>query len=215
VWLLLLPIAGLVGFVSLLRRRRALKVVQTFAIEFRRRFIEYANSNGANYDAYHWMTLNANKMQGQMGSAGIMSSFRDPPYTYSNYPVIINMLPSIRRDINDGLLRSRSAELTVMFDEILVRYLGTMQQYNEDAIGELRNPLRWFFAGVEQMVSIPLYFVLSFGLVTAGTVGYLQKTFLFRSFSALVVLLGIVASIISVVNDGKAALGHLRALIGI
>lgn len=103
-WMALLAAVALIGGgFSLFKREATLGRELAFAAEFRRSFIAYANSHGADRKAYHWMTLNSTKMQAQMGFHGILSAFRDPPYTYSNYPVVLNLLPRIRSDFDDPI----------------------------------------------------------------------------------------------------------------
>jgi hypothetical protein len=52
---------------------------------------------------------------------------------------------------------------------------------------------------VEQLVSIPLYFFQSFGVLSRRAVAAAQRSWLFKSLSALIVLTGLVASLISII----------------
>jgi len=210
-------VALIVGGFSLFKREATLGRELAFGAEFRRRFIAYASSRGADREAYHWMTLNSTKMQAQMGFHGILSMFRDPPHTYSNYPVVLNLLPRIRSDFDDPirLTFSHTGELVQMFDEVLVRYLGDLSQSHDLARKQRPNPAHWFLVGIEQMLSVPLYFFSAFGLLSAATISGLQQSWLFRLVSAMVVLVGLVASVISIINGEKTAVVNVRTMFGL
>jgi hypothetical protein len=102
-----------------------------------------------------------------------------------------------------------------MFDDALIRYAGDLCEHHGAATKELSNPVRWFSTGVEQMLSIPLYFLSAFGVLSVTTIFALQRSRFFRFCSAVIVLTGLAASVISIVDDGKTALGHIKAMFGI
>jgi hypothetical protein len=216
-WTALVAVIALaVGGISLFKREAALSRELRFAGDFREHFIAYAKSRGIDRQAYHWMTRNSVKMQAQMGFHGIVSAFRDPPHTYSDYPIILNMLPRIRSDLDDPvrLTFSHTGELVQIFDEVLVRYLGHLDENRNHTKIQLRNPAHWFLDGITQILSVPLHFFSAFGVISAATISALQQSWLFRFASAVVVFIGLVASIISIINDGGKALVHVRTMLG-
>lgn len=180
---------------SLFRRNAALKNDMAFATEFRQRFIDYAKSRGADGAAYHWMMMNSNKMQSQMGYAGILANFRDPPIIY---PVILNILPRIKREFGCQLSDMYTQDLLQTFDDTLVRYIGDLERALNQSFADCRNPVRWFSTGVELILAVPLYFFSSFGVLSIATVHALQRTKFFKLCSALIGLLGLLASTISI-----------------
>lgn len=218
-WLWMLIVFGgvmAVGIMTLFRRRAALKDNMAFATEFRQRFIDYAGSKGADRDSYHWMTMNSNKMQRHMGHAGVLTTFYDPPFSYTNYLVILNMLPRIRREFDDRWGSGGNiGPLVQMFDETLLRYLGDLVRTLDRSVADCRNPMNWFSTGIAHTLAVPLYFFSYFGVLSTASINTLQNTISFRLFAALISLLGLVASIISIINEGKPTLDYLRAMIGI
>jgi hypothetical protein len=152
-------------------------------------------------------------MQRQMGPSGVMASFRDPPFQYTNYPIILNMLPRIRREFENWNSFSNAGDLLQMFDEALLRYIGGEQEAYDDSRRDSMHPLRWLVVGIQVVTSIPLYILAIFGLMSFAAIAGIQRTFFFKLCSAGVFLLGFVASIIAVVNDGGTALAHIRAVL--
>lgn len=89
----------------------------SFAGEFRERFLSDTNSGGEDREAYAWMLLRSNRMQREMGPHGIIARFREPYVgDFSNYPVVLNMLPRIDQFIRDGALTGRAHDYAEAFD---------------------------------------------------------------------------------------------------
>jgi hypothetical protein len=204
-WLLLVAALMATGFLSLARRSREINEQLDSGSEFRTKFIQYANSGGTDHEAYHWMILHSNAMQHEMGHHGILAHFRDPPFEYANYPIILNMIPRIRRVYGENLYFGNRDDLPRMFDEAMLRYIGMLEHSHTAAWKRLRNPWQWFLCGLEQIVSIPLYFFQSFGVLSRSAVVAAQRSRLFKFVSALVFLLGLAASLISILIDGRSA----------
>jgi hypothetical protein len=215
-WISLSFVALLIaGFVTLRRRYSHIDARLQAVHEFRGKFVQYANSRGQDDEAYHWLIMHSNRMQAELGFQGIIANFRDPPFFYTNYPVVLNMLPRLRQAFGERDYFNRSGEMATMFDETLVRYSGSLLEYEGEAGARLRNPLQWFLCGVEQAVSIPLYFLRAFGVLSSITISSIQGSRLFKLGSALIVLLGLVGSGISIINDGRTAYEKALHAIGL
>ena len=197
----------IIGFVSLRRRVVSVHKDQDFADEFRGRFIEYANSGGNNQDAYTFLMLNSPRMQGEMGSYGVYSSFIPPGgnYKVSNYQIIMNMIPELRRWIDSnresmGTMFASTVDGYIKnIDEALLRYIGVLNERETTAIENLKNPFLWLRTGVGQAISTPLLILVYFGLMTGSTLNNLQATYLFKVLNACITILGIVSAIMTIV----------------
>jgi len=98
-WTYVVPIGSMlmflsIGFAVLRYRLSNQRQKLEFANHYRDRFIVYINSGGRDQEAYMWLTLKSNRMQNEMGSHGIYGAFSPPGgrVTYSNYPIITNMI---------------------------------------------------------------------------------------------------------------------------
>lgn len=86
------------GLARMLRRLWRTSGDYMFANEFRDNFISYCNSQGEYHARFDWLMRHSNRMQTDMGTYGIYGSYKPPfaNYAYTNYPIILNMLPELR-----------------------------------------------------------------------------------------------------------------------
>jgi hypothetical protein len=220
VWIIA-AIAGamILGFVQMLRVLMRGVGRLDFGKEYRKRFIDYANSQGTDRQAYQWLTLKAERMQGDMGNTGIYAGFR-PPFEqviYKNYPIVLNVLPRIRQMMDDnelGLWRQQIPEYVHAVDEALLRYLGSLEDSCAAARKELINPFRWFRAGISQVLSIPLYTLSLFGLMGARTIEAIQSATLFKFIAGLAGLVGFIGAVVGLMTGWSEAVTIVKGMWG-
>lgn len=206
------------GGITLLRRVIATVENLEYANEFRNRFIEYCNSQGKNSDAYTWLTLNSARMQSEMGALGVYEAFKPPAASYMirNYQIITNMLPELRRYIDQDreslgtMFGSTIDSYMKAIDEALLRYIGVLQEREGTARRNLKNPLIWLRTGVEQILAIPLLIFVWFGLVGSYTVRRLQSNILFKAIAVIATLVGLISGVMTMVL-GWDEFGQLTA----
>ena len=101
----LLALAALfaIGFVALLRSVSKVASGLGFTYLYLVMFHVFVDQDDS--QAYAWLTLNANRMQAQMGTQGLMT-FKPPfaNHMIYNYPVVLNVLPEVRKCLTDQLL---------------------------------------------------------------------------------------------------------------
>lgn len=193
------------GFLNLRKRVVELNKDESFAHEFRERFIAYCNSN--NSEAYAYLMLNSTRMQRDMGPMGVYASFTPPAANYriSNYPIIMNMIPEIRslidrnQDSGFGLFGSTIDGYIKNVDEALLRHIGVLKEQSYQAFNALKNPLLWFRSGVNQILSLPLMLFVSFGLMAGSTLRALQSNYIFKTFNALVAIIGLISGAMTII----------------
>jgi len=206
------------GGVTVLKRLIATVESLDYANQFRNRFIEYCNSHGENSEAYTWLTLNSARMQSEMGALGVYEAFKPPAASYMirNYQIITNMLPELRRYIDQNreslgtMFASTIDGYMKAIDEALLRYIGVLQEREETARRNVKNPLIWLRTGVEQILSVPLLIFVWFGLVSSNAVRRLQSNILFKAVAVIATLVGLVSGIMTMVL-GWDEFGQLTA----
>jgi hypothetical protein len=184
-----------------LHRRMTQRLV--LAHEFRDQFIRYCNSEGRDGEAYTWLMLNSNRVQSEMGGHGIAATFRPPAANYAikNYPIILNMVPEIRRLFAQDefrLFHRMVGEYACMVDEALLRYVGALGDALDESRWRLLNPFIWFRLGVEQLLSVPVLMLRWSGLIGAGVVAAVQGNILFRGLSAAITFIGLISSVVTI-----------------
>ena len=141
----LLALAALfaTGLVTLFRSVSKIASDLEFIYEYREKFHVFAAQGDS--QAYAWLTLNANRMQAQMGTQGLMT-FKPPfaNHMIHNYPVVINILPEVRKCLTDHLLsQSLLSEYASLLDEALMRYQGSLLEHHRTAVVSAKNPVFW------------------------------------------------------------------------
>ncbi len=207
----------LLGFVTMIRQQSRRKQQLAFAIQYRNKFIEYANSRGADTESYRWLTLKANQIQSDMGDTGVYAGFR-PPFEnviYKNYPIVLNMVPRIRQMMDDNGMHIWDSQISAYVnavDEAFLRHIGPQQDSCEQDGKQIANPLRWFRSGIEQILSVPLYLLSLFGLMGIRTIAAIQAAPLFRVLAGLAGLISFIGAIIGLLVDWSEAREILKHL---
>ncbi|WP_297809525.1 hypothetical protein [uncultured Methylophaga sp.] len=150
---------------------------------------------------YDWMLHRSNKMQYNLGHAGIYGSYR-PPYqnvVYSNYPIILNMLPDLRNALNDQVLSGDVAsQYAHALREVLIRHIGETEDRINYLVDEIMNPLKWFREGVKEVVSIPVYLLSALGILSKPLASNMLSSSLFSVLSGVVALISFLSALVTI-----------------
>jgi hypothetical protein len=170
----------IIGFVQVYNRHNRVVKKIDFAGEYRNKFVEFANKYFKTHDRwsrsgdldgelYVWLTMNVSKIQSYVGSFGVMSykpAFQN--YMINNYQIIINTIPKFREgQVHDFDVGS--------VDDCLLRYIGHLEDYSEETQRNLRNPIIWFREGFRELLSIPIFILSWFGIISNRTLNSITK----------------------------------------
>lgn len=191
-------VAG-IGLASLLRTRLRVWEQLEFVAEYRHQLSTLIED--ARRDTYEWLTLNATRMQSQLGSEGIVS-IRPPhaDYIVNHYAVVLNALSELRTYLSDELL-SRSnlpRQYHALIEDALLRHEGTLNERARRNASALRNPVRWFAEGTQAVLASPLWLLESLGILPQRLAGRIRGSQLF-----------------AILSGGVAAVGFLSAVVGL
>jgi hypothetical protein len=215
--ILVLVLLMLVGLIKELLWKRRVIARREFCIQFSDRLGDYVASRGSDVEAYGWLTHRASRMQREMGSAGIVHTFRPPfaNFAYQNYPIVLNMLPELRRWATDSPRPlDQFREYAAALHEALIRYDGQLVDALEHSQKQLWNPFVHLREGVQFVLLLPFRILgwLGFGGETLQS--RLAGMMLVRVLSALVALATLIASLVTVISGGEQAVSIVRRLLG-
>jgi hypothetical protein len=198
---LVLAICGL-GLLRILREKKRISDCSALAIDFMEHLKSYLRSGGRDLESYGWLMHRSNKMQLQLGFSGIYASYR-PPYAnfqYSNYPIILNMLPDLRHALDDSILSDSAVvnQYSMALQDTLVRHLGSLHDQNDINDKALHNPVVWLREGVRTVVALPLTLLGWLGALGETTVSRLLSGRTFKAVSAFVAVVGFVSAIMGI-----------------
>ncbi|MCE5233222.1 MAG: hypothetical protein ABFC67_00020 [Mizugakiibacter sp.] len=213
-WLLLsLAAVAAVGAIVLVRSVARLASDLVFTTQYRERvhvLVEHAD--GA---VYEWLTLNVNRMQVQMGPQGLIT-FRPPfaNHVIQNYPVVLNVLPELRRCLSDQLLsRNLLGQYHALLDDALLRHQGSLTGRHQQAVASAKNPIAWLTAGVRTLLAAPVWFLATVGVISRSFASRVVASSFYRLLAGLVATVGFVSAVVGLVTGWEQFAAILRRFV--
>jgi hypothetical protein len=195
----------LTGSVSVYRRLVDTRRRRAFAIEFLSSFQDFMRSDGTDSDKYAWLVSKSVRMQRDLGIYGYLESYH-PAFArvvYRNVAVITTLLPDLFTELsNRGLGRWEEAiaKLQQTLQEVLLRYLGVLDEKIAVTYSELRNPFVWFREGVKASLFLPLTLFSWLGLMSVHTLKRIVNSVLAQWISGVVATVGFLSAVITLVT---------------
>lgn len=201
----------IIGFSKVYNRYSTVVKKIDFAREYRRKFIKFSNKYFKTYDRwsatgnfdgqlYTWLTMNVNKIQGNLGIHGIMEYIAPfQSYRVSNYQIVINTIPKFR----DGTVQDFDINSV---DDSLLRYIGYLEEFSQDAHKNLKNPFVWFREGFREVLSIPIFILNWFGIISNSTVNLIKDSLIYKVISGLIALFTLLSAIVTILVGYEQAL---------
>ncbi|HTN21652.1 MAG TPA: hypothetical protein VL125_14310 [Pelobium sp.] len=190
-----------------------------FANEFRNKFIDFANDYFRSYDSwsrkgtfngdkYVWLTMNVNKMQGQLGHLGTMHYVAPfQIYQISNYQILINTIPKFR----DGKVQEFDVNSS---DDCLLRYLGVIENIVTQNQKSLKNPVIWFKEGMHEVLSLPILILNWFGIFSNRTLAKIMTSSIYKVFTGLTALITLISGIVTIIQGKEKTIELIQKIIG-
>lgn len=208
-----------VGFFQVYNLHSEVDKKITFANEYRNKFNQLTNkyfktydnwSRSGNFDRelYVWLTMNVNLMQEYLGSHGVME-YIAPFQTYriSNYQIVINTIPKFR----DGSVKDFDINSV---DDCLLRYIGYLEGIINKNKKNLKNPIIWFREGFREVLSIPIFILNWFGIISSRTVSSIKNSLIFKAISGLISLITLISSIVTIIVGKDQTIEFIHKLLG-
>jgi hypothetical protein len=192
---------SLYGLLQITRDLRKCRSKHDFAVEFLGQLKSCWESRGGDSETYGWLIHRSNKMQAEMGAHGVLHGYKPPYQNYiiKNYDVILNMLPDLRRCLEDNIISDHLAyQFLSMLQESLIRYLGSLEDAQEEITRDVQNPIKWFRDGVRDIVALPAYLLSWLGVIPEIYARKFVSSFVFSAISGMVAFLGFSSAVITI-----------------
>ncbi|MEL7569123.1 MAG: hypothetical protein AAGU14_01035 [Eubacteriaceae bacterium] len=202
--IIILLMLCLVGYIRLSYLKKDNDKNKTFISLFLSNLREFCNElieGKCNEEKFEWLQLNSEKVQIQLGDYGRIKY--KPSYSnieYDNYLIIINGIYNIREWFYklkydfDGILK---AEKRIIENPLLI-YIGVINNYNEEIIKSLKNPVIWFREGIRAIVILPIYLVFWFGIIRYSTYKNANNNNITRFISFILTIIYLISSVITI-----------------
>jgi hypothetical protein len=207
----------IIGLVQVYNRHyRVVKKID-FAEEYRNKFIDFANkyfetyhrySRSGDFDRelYVWLTMNVSKIQSNLGMFGIMDYIAPfQTHRFPNYQIVVNTLPKFR----DGTVKEFDVNIV---DDCLLRYIGYLDEYCLETQMNLKNPIIWFREGFREVLSIPIFILNWFGIISNKTVNSIKDSLIYKVLSGLIALVTIISGLVTIVVGYDQTLKFINRL---
>ena len=159
--------------------------------KFRRLCSRYVDEKVLDDECYQWLTGRGDRMQTQLAGQGMMH-YRPAFASNSVYlPVVLNTVPKFRTGDIDVVLASTC-------DDCLVRNIGTLEHELEELKAGLLNPFICLREGVRFILSLPVYLLNWFGIISQGNTNSAIESKAFKFISGFVALIGFISSVIGI-----------------
>jgi hypothetical protein len=206
-----------IGFLTILNRLRGFKDDFNFAFEYRDKFVSFANTFLSTYnqfsrngtidnEKYIWLTKNVNKIQSDMGPFGVMD-FIAPFQTYQvkNYQIVVNSIPKFRsQNIDQFEINS--------VDDSLLRYIGNLEEIIKLVQKKLKNPIIGFQEGIQSIISLPLYFLSWFGIISRQLIFKVKDNIIFKLITGITGLVAFISGIVTIIVGKDQTIEFIKKL---
>lgn len=200
----------IIGFIQNLIKYRKTKNQESFFVIFHNKYFDLANqylkNNTMNDELYHWLTRNSDKAQREIGIIGFIDY--KPAFSNNvlrNYPFIVNTLPQFRN-------RSIHIDDLTYLEDLLVRFLGIIEERKKANLKNLINPIIWFREGVQFILSIPFYLLLWSGIIGSTSKNKLLSNLFFKIFVGFTSLVTLISGLVTIIVGKSEVIKFLRAL---
>lgn len=163
-----------------------------------------------NFDGeqYVWLTMNVSKIQNYVGSFGVTAykpAFQN--YMIKDYPIILNTIPKFR----EGQVKSLDVGSV---DDCLLRYIGYLEDYQKGTQRNLRNPIIWFREGVKEILSMPIFILNWFGIISSRTLNSVKDSLIYKVISGFIALVTLVSGIVTIIVGYDQTLKFINRILG-
>jgi hypothetical protein len=209
----------IIGFIQVYNRHSKVVKKIDFAGEYRNKFFEFAKKYIQTYDRdsrsgdldgklYVWLTMNVSKIQGSLGTFGVID-YIAPIQTIivPNYQIVMNTIPKFRNctiqefDVNS-------------VDDCLLRYIGYLEEFSKETLKNLRNPIVWFREGFREILSVPIFILSWFGIISNWTVNSIKDSLIYKVIAGLIALVALVSGLVTIVVGYEQTLEFINRLFG-
>lgn len=191
----------IIGFVANVLKIRKCSDDYNFLVEYRDKFSKFVsdllNKNKYSNKDYEWLMSNSDKIQGILGSVGIIS-YSDRRGYYSNYQIVINFMNEILSLVSKGLIEIESDKITWCHNAFL-RKMGIYDDYIKKEIKRTFNPLYDLTSGIKVILGVPLDILYSIGLIPSTKLTQIKENILFKITSGVISLLTFLSTIMSII----------------
>lgn len=198
----------ILGFImKLIELNDAVKRID-FTNQYHNKFIRLISGifldKSFNQQLYYELTLDVKAMQYELGSDGVYSYVTDnlKGFSTSNYQALINFLPELRDVLNNQdnfVMMNRYNQSAKDCDDMFIRHLGSLNEFEKSIRKELFNPFSCFSDGVRFIVSLPILLLNWFGFISDEYTRKAKRSWFIKLLNFIIILIGLIGAVMSII----------------
>jgi hypothetical protein len=209
-----LTLIGIVlfGFIKLIIGLHRLTEKHKLITEFTKRLIKMANiyfsDNKISDGDYEWLLANVDEVNNMLGVVGNISY--KPAYAnymHNNYQILINTLPQFKTRL--GVEHDDIS----FIESLLKRFAGVLNKTIQGQRSDLKNPIKWFSEGVSFLLSLPLAFLESIGVLNTSNYSRAKSSRLFKALVGIVSVVSFIDALYAIITGNSFTVQIIQSLI--
>jgi hypothetical protein len=190
----------LIGFIYFLRNIFSIKKKCDTTTQYAITLTNFYNSRGVNRQEFIQLMKNATIIQDYLGSEGYVRA--QMPFEHNmpidHYSIIRDGIPQLNAYFTVGLT-SQADQIANYIAGTLYSKIGSYENELSTYKNSMKNPIKLFLTGIQQIVLIPIYILSWIGLFSNKTINKISELFIFKLLSGMLALIGIISSIMTII----------------
>jgi hypothetical protein len=116
----------------------------------------------------------------------------------NHYSIIRDGIPQLHNYFTTGL-NSQANQMANYISGTLYSKIGSYENELFLYKRSIKNPVKLFLTGIQQVVLIPIYIFSWVGLFGNKTINKIRQSFIVKMFSGILALIGIISSIMTII----------------
>ncbi len=197
----------IVGFVIKVFELKNIVKRIDFTNDYRNKFVDFVNTlfsaKSFNQKLYYELTSEVKAMQYELGADGVFAHVIDglKGYSTNNYQLLVNFLPELRNAVNEmdnSIIMMRCSQSAGDCDDMFIRHLGSLQEYDKHVRKNLFNPFSCFSDGVKSIVALPVLLLNWLGFLSDERTKKIKSSWVVGVLNFIVVILGLIGSVVTI-----------------
>lgn len=166
------------------------------ATEYLNKFRKFSNkyvSGAFDGDLYDWLIINSVKIPKKLN--GFLLIFQKQP-DFLKLKVNYQLIHDTLLEMKEGKATSNKISTS---DDILLQYIGIIENATTQLLKKLINPFIWFRESVKQILLLPYLVMNWLDLISSETTGRIAVNYLFRAIAAVITIIYLVSSIMIII----------------
>ncbi|PHC41310.1 hypothetical protein COF09_16485 [Bacillus toyonensis] len=211
-YIIILLLLLLIGFIQKMSSLQSIRNKLHFLVTYNNNYVDYLNDyfhqphEDAADELFSYLVRHSQKAQKSLGNIGYVGhrpAFEN--YIMNNYPVIVNIIPSLRSNrvtdpISSSLTQNKIDDEFLHVNHLLQMGIGSYEEKEDKIKKEIRNPFILLKAGVQFIVTLPISLMYWTGLIKYSTLNRISNYFIIKLLNFLIILIGFFSAIVTLVT---------------